>query len=269
MMLINGIPMDRVSESDRGLTYGDGVFRTLVMRDRLPIWWDRHFLKLSEDCARLGILCPPKNILGTELAMLGENNRDCIIKLLITRGQGARGYAIKPDVSPTRILGAFPLPVHPEAYREAGVRVRVCDLRLSHQPRLAGIKHLNRLENVLARMEWDDPGIAEGLLLDQQENVISGTMSNLILLMGKTLVTPDLSQCGVAGVTRQSIMALAAEWGWQIKVQAVSLSHLLEADEVLLCNSVIGVWQVAAIDETKWHAGSQIQKIRCALHGSN
>jgi len=269
MILVNGVQTDCVAASDRGLMYGDGVFRTMVMCGGQPVSWDRHFLKLSADCAALRIPCIPKEIFDRELETLGASHPDCVIKIVVTRGEGTRGYSVTSALQPTRILSTSPMPTYPDAYREVGVKVRLCDLRLSYQPQLAGIKHLNRLENVLARIEWDNPDIPEGLLLDEHGIVISGTMSNLVLFKGETLVTPDLSRCGVAGVTRQRIMSMVAEWGFQVKVQPISLQVLMEADEVLMCNSVIGVWQIVEFQEKAWPAGNLVHRIRAALHDGN
>jgi len=153
------------------------------------------------------------------------------------------------------------LPVYDSALLQQGIAARWCDLRLSAQPLLAGIKHLNRLENVLARNEWQDPQIREGLLLDQQGRVIEGTMSNLLLLTGTVLLTPALAQCGVAGVTRERILQSAARLGWQVKVGDVSVEQLLAADEVGVCNSLIGLWPVRALPQRQWQQFAGLQRI--------
>ena len=269
MMIINGIQTNMLDASDRGLMYGDGVFRTMVMRDSRVVWWENQFGKLQDDCAALGIACPSKDILENELTFLGAQMPDCVVKVIVTRGAGLRGYGASSVQESTRILSTSPFPSIPVENIEIGVKVRVCELRLSHQPKLAGIKHLNRLENVLARSEWRDADVAEGLLLDECGNVISGTMTNIALFKEGVLITPDLSLCGIAGVTRQRIMEIVAEWGWQINVQPVFLSTLIEADEVFLCNSVIGLWQITELQGKKWQPGNLTQKIRYALHESH
>ncbi len=266
MILINGVEDDSISISDRGLVYGDGVFRTMLMQQGQPLWWDSHFSKLQKDCAGLKLACPAKETLHQELLKVGANELECVVKITITRGRGARGYVVDPVVQPTRIVSTSSLPSYPDSYRQVGVKVRLCDLRLSLQPRLAGIKHLNRLENVLARMEWDDASIAEGVLQDEHGNVVSGTMSNLILVKDGILIFPDLSLCGVNGVTRQRIMHWANGQQLAVKVQAVSMTLLMDADEIMLCNSVIGIWQVIEFQERIWPTGSVIQAIRHALH---
>ena len=146
-----------------------------------------------------------------------------------------------------------------------GVNLHVCDIRLAHQPKLAGIKHLNRLENVMARMEWHDEHIFDGLLLDQQGNVIECTMSNVFARFGDTLITPDLSLCGVAGITRQHILGLSAVLKLDIMINHLTFEALLKADEVVICNSLCGAFQVSQIGETSMPKQSLAKTIRSAL----
>jgi len=144
------------------------------------------------------------------------------------------------------------MPKYTEEYYTTGVDLHVCDTRLAHQPKLAGIKHLNRIENILARIEWRDESIFDGLLLDSQDSVIECTVSNIFARFDTVLMTPDLSQCGVAGVTRQRIIALSAVLNLTIDVTQLTLSHLLQADEVIICNSLYGAFQVHKISDTTW-----------------
>jgi len=249
MTLIDGIPADVVSANDRGLLYGDGVFRTLRRAGGVSLCWARQYRKLVADCAALDLRCPDAATLEAELERLP---RDCVAKIIVTRGPAARGYAVAPDSVPTRIVTSSPLPVYPRSHYTEGVKVHLCSLRLASQPRLAGVKHLNRLENVLARMEWDDAAIAEGLLLDQTGDVIEGTMSNVFCYRAEVLHTPELSCCGVAGVQRERILEYAAQLGVAVRVGKLTLAMLMEAEEIMLCNSVIGVWPVGEFNGQVW-----------------
>jgi 4-amino-4-deoxychorismate lyase len=130
------------------------------------------------------------------------------------------------------------------------------------QPALAGVKHLNRLENVLARAEWRDPEIAEGLLCDTDDNVIGGTMSNLFIARRGQLITPDLTRCGVAGVMRDLVMELAQTHGIPLQVTAIGLDDLFDADEVFVVNSVIGVWPVMALGRRSWNTSTLVAQIQ-------
>lgn len=262
MTLIDGIPSDAVPANDRGLLYGDGVFRTLKRVGGVSRCWPRQYAKLAADCAALGLRCPDAATLAAELAQLPP---DCVAKIIVTRGPGARGYAVISDAMPTRIVAASPLPVYPDSHVTRGVKARLCSLRLGSQPRLAGIKHLNRLENVLARMEWNDAAIAEGILLDEAGGVIEGTMSNVFCYRAGSLHTPDLSRCGVAGVQRERILAFAVELGLTALVAPLSLDALMAAEEVMLCNSVIGVWHVREFNGRVWGGGEVSKSLRLLM----
>ncbi|HXU92518.1 MAG TPA: aminodeoxychorismate lyase [Gallionella sp.] len=251
-MLVNGIPGNTISIRDRGLLYGDGVFRTLRASQGTAQHWPLHYRKLQHDCHALGIACPGFDLLSAELSELLANHPDGVVKVIVTRGMGTRGYAPPAGAEPTRIWDVSPLPQYPVGNATRSVKVRVCDLRLSTQPRLAGIKHLNRLESVLAAAEWGDAEIAEGLLLDADDHVIEGTRSNLFLVVHGGLVTPDLSRCGVAGVQRERVMAWAAQHKVPLQVRDVSLDEVLQADELFLVNSIIGLWPVRELQQRRW-----------------
>lgn len=242
--LINGVPCKTISVDDRGLLYGDGVFRTLLLRNNKILQWPRHYAKLLQDCHSLNLPCPPDVLLQNELQRLIGDVHDGVIKIIVTRGSSQRGYT--PDNHPavTRILSMTSFHAYPEDYSKSGVRLHLCQLRLAHQPRLAGVKHLNRLENVLAATEWNDPAVAEGLLLDEFGFVIEGVRSNLFMVKNGELITPDLSRCGVAGVSRERVIDWASQQGVRCKITDVLLTDLLEADEIFLVNSVIGLWPV-------------------------
>ena len=265
MIIVNGVANDVLNAHDRGLAYGDGVFRTFPMCGGKPLHWRRQYAKLAADCAALCIVCPSIDAFERDLAAIALIDSDCVIKIVVTRGGGPRGYAIPAAAAPTRVLVSSALPEYPQHYFERGVHARLCRLRLAAQPALAGIKHLNRLENVLARTEWNDPGIAEGLLCDTGGSVICGTMSNLFLVKDGELMTPDLTGCGVAGVTRERVIELARENGISVRIASISIDELLSADELFLTNSVIGVWQIAAIDRKTWGPGRLTAKIRHGL----
>lgn len=246
-MLVNGKTSDLISIRDRGLLYGDGVFRTVCVRQGIAQHWALHYQKLHHDCTALAIPCPDFALLSAELATLLPLHHEAIFKIIVTRGVGQRGYAPAATAQPTHIWDVAPLPAYPEHHAAQGIAARFCDLRLGHQPRLAGIKHLNRLENVLAAAEWQDANIAEGLLLDVEDHVIEGTRSNVFLVNNQRVVTPDLSRCGVAGLQRDRILAHTP-----VAIRRVTVDELLGADEVFLVNSLIGVWSIRALADRRW-----------------
>lgn len=264
MILVDGEPCDHVDAHDRGLAYGDGVFRTLKLEAGQPVWWKDHYAKLATDCAALGLACPDEALLRSEVERVAADGAG-VAKLIVTRGAGARGYAPPQPPAVTRIVLGAPLPPHAAADAPVEVRARWCELRLARQPRLAGIKHLNRLEQVLARAEWDEPSIFEGLLCDDTGAVISGVMSNLVLAKAGVLFTPDLGACGVAGVARARLLRAAAGAGLPMQVCRLTPDAILDADELMLCNSLIGVRRVAELDGRAWAPSGWTQRLNGLL----
>jgi len=265
MNLINGTEGNTVSARDRGLMYGDGVFRTFLLHGGRPVLWQRQYTKLASDCKALRIDCPPADSFEQDLTAIAARHPDCVVKIVVTRGSGPRGYAIPHTATPTRVVFASELPAYPQSHYASGVRVRLCRVRLGTQPALAGVKHLNRLENVLARSEWSDPEIAEGLMCDSDDNVICGTMSNLFMVEHGILLTPRLTRCGVAGVQRELVLELAQANKVEARVTDISIDRLLAAEELFLVNSVIGQWQVAALDRKTWGRGPLTMQFRSWL----
>lgn len=237
---MNGVASRHIEVQDRGLQYGDGVFRTLLVEGGQLKNWPLHFVKLQQDCQQIKLLCPSEAQLCADIAVLVSPATNGVLKVMVTRGSSARGYAPSP-VQPTRIVSLNPLP--PQSAKH--IKLQLCDWKLAHQPRLAGVKHLNRLENVLAAAELHTPEFSEGLLLDALGNVIEGTRSNLFMLKNGELFTPDLSQCGVSGVQRQRIIRWAKAHDISCLISHIKLDELLGADEIWLVNSVIGLWSVA------------------------
>ncbi len=262
MILVDGLPSAVIPADDRGLAYGDGVFRTLVMRNGVAELWSLHYAKLVADCRALGIEPPRDADLQRDLAQIAGKVPDCALRITVTRGSGGRGYAIATGPVTRRMVAASPLPDYPQSWSVHGVVARYCETRLAVQPRLAGIKHLNRLENVLARAEWTDPQIAEGVLLDTDGNVIEGTRSNLFLVEGPDLVTPDLTRCGVAGVTRDRVIEAAAKQVVSCRIERISVARLEAAQEIFLVNSLIGVWPVSALGGRRWTGLAMAARVR-------
>ncbi len=263
--LINGSFDHTLSPLDRGFAYGDGVFRTLVMRDGLPENWPLHYQKLVADCAVINIVCPSAELLMSDLQQLFLLDETAVAKIIVTRGEGERGYAPPAVTMPLRVVIRTALPQYPEECFVNGVNLYVCETQLSSQPKLAGVKHLNRLENVLARMEWNDPTFTEGIMLDTNHNVIECTSANIFARFGDMLMTPSLHQCGIAGITRQRIIDIAHTLSLKSAVEIFKLEKLFSADEVIICNSLYGAWQVKTIQQKTWPTGALAANIRTAL----
>lgn len=250
MMLVNGAPVDAVSSGDRGFHYGDGVFETFAVSAGCPLLWDGHMARLAEGCGRLGLPLQDRELLRREARHLCDGVSRGVLKLIVTRGDGARGYAPPAHPAPTRVFVTYPWPAHPPEYRAKGIATRLCTMRLGRNRTLAGIKHLNRLENVLARAECAESGLPEGLMLDSDGRLIGGTMSNVYLGVGDRLVTPALGHAGVAGVVRGFLLDAAGEGRLPLRVEAdLTAADLQRADELFVSNSLIGVWPVVRIGD--------------------
>ena len=268
--LINGSFNQAISPFDRGFAYGDGVFRTIKMQGGLPEHWPQHYQKLVADCAAINIVCPSAELLMNDLSQLFSadatiENQAAVAKIIITRGESNRGYTPPAITAPMRVVLKSPMPYYPEKSFRDGVNLTVCETRLATQPKLAGIKSLNRLENVLARMEWGAPDIIEGILLDVQCNVIECTAANIFARFGDVLITPSLQQCGIAGITRQRIVELAGTLTLKTSIETFDLEKLLVADEVIICSSLYGAWQVNMIQQHVIKTGKLAANIRGAL----
>jgi len=228
-----------------------------------PLNWPWHWRRFLADCALLKLTAPPEATVRDEIARVAPG--DATLKVILTRGVGGRGYGIPEALAPTRIVAAFPPASHDAANARDGVRVRRCALVISEQPRLAGAKTLNRLENVLARSEWSDPAIAEGLLADAVGRVVEGTMSNLFIVRGGVVATPDLSRCGVVGAQRERVRELLAGAGFECRVADLAWGDVEAADEAFLTNSLIGAWPIARLDEHQWAVGPVTRRVQSLI----
>ncbi|AZF06847.1 aminodeoxychorismate lyase [Pseudomonas sp. R5-89-07] len=258
---VDGQPADSVPLKDRGLAYGDGVFETMAVKAGQPLLLDRHLQRLQEGCRRLS-LAVDHGLARSEVLVYAAALGDGVLKLILTRGDSQRGYGANPDAAVRRILQGSPPAAYPEAHGTDGIRLFPCATRLAEQPLLAGLKHLNRLEQVIARAEWRDAEYAEGLMLDMSGRVIEGVFSNLFLVRNGLLLTADLTRCGVAGVMRAEILAQAHTLGVPVAVADIDPEQLRQADEVFMCNSVYGIWPVRECAGMSWSVGPLTRKLR-------
>lgn len=244
---INGRRGGAIDHRDRGLQYGDGLFETMRVRHRAVRLLDHHLERLFGGCRRLMIHPPNRALLRRELVRIASLHNAAVLKLIVTRGVGPRGYRPSGRERCTRIVALTPLPRASAHTTLNPVRLRICSTRLGTNRRLAGLKTLNRLESVLARSEWSDARIPEGLMLDDDGHIVCGTMSNLFLRRGKVLMTPLLDRCGVAGVMRRWVLEHAVELGLRPVERRIRLADLSKAEEVFMTNAVVGTMPVAEI----------------------
>ena len=245
---LDGIAVRGGAPLDRGLEFGDGLFETVAVVDGRPRLLARHLARLALGCARLGIAMPAAELLAAEVGEAARLPGTGLVKLVVTRGAGGTGYGADPGAAARRWLVAAPARHRPAAYARDGVAVRHLATRLAEQPLLAGLKHLNRLEQVLARRELAaDVAAQEGLMRDVQGRLVCGTMSNVYAVIDNRLVTPSLERAGVAGVVRAALLDDWRAAGAAVEVRDVEPAELDGASEVFLTNALIGVWPVATL----------------------
>lgn len=234
----------------RALHYGDGIFRTLLIWQGAPLDWDLQYGKLSADCAALGLEAPAQACLASDIEKLQFDEPCAVLKIMVWRKAGARGYAPTQTAS-DRLCLAYPAPRYPTSHWDIGIKTFQCDIQLSAQPALAGIKHLNRLEQVLASRAWP-ADMDEGLLSDREGHVICGTRSNLFWVSQDQLYSPALDTCGVAGIMRSKIYDAATSIKIPVCTSKSDWNVLLSSDEAFICNSLIGIWPLRSLGSQQW-----------------
>ncbi len=265
-VLINGArPRDlehALPLNDRGFLYGDGLFETARLEHGVVRFLDAHLARLREGCVRLSIAPPNEAVLREEIAVVTANLRSAVVKIVVSRGVGIRGYRPRGDSAPTRVVAAYAAPEHQP---ERLLQLRWCETRLGRNERLAGIKHLNRLEQVLAQSEWNDPAIDEGLMLDTEGELVCATSANVFIVREGTLLTPDLRYCGVRGVMRGEVLRVAARLGITVSEEPLWPHDVEAAGELFLTNAVRGIRVVGGLGSKQWTRGPVSEALRAAL----
>lgn len=254
---VNGEPVEAgraaIHFDDRGLQYGDGLFETLWWSGSRVRFLDDHLERLVAGCSRLSLPPPSKETVVSEFESVAKGRSHAVIKFILTRGAGGRGYKPLAGLQATRIVSVHAPPE--DVPPNAACKIRWCRTRLARTAALAGLKHLNRLEQVLAQMEPASPEVSEGLMLDTEGELIGGVSSNVFLLIEGGLVTPDLRYSGIQGVMRKNVLAAAARIGVAADVRAVWPEELALASEVFLTNAVRGIQPVHELEEQRWPTG--------------
>jgi 4-amino-4-deoxychorismate lyase len=263
---INGIATEHLSIMDRGLHYGDGLFETIACRRGALQFWDEHITRMRKGADTLDIAFPGEEKYFQDIRNLLHQSPDenCVIKLLLTRGQGDRGYRHPRSQKPTRAVIINHWPQYPVELVNYGINVCLCKHQVSTNPALAGIKHLNRLDNVLARNEWDNE-FHEGFMFDTNGYLVEGTMSNIFCIKEGVLFTPRLDQCGVNGVIRNQVLSIAKEKDFEIHIKNVTIDNIYSMDEIFITNSIIGIWPVSSVGEIKYPLGDMTHSLESEL----
>jgi 4-amino-4-deoxychorismate lyase len=265
-ILVNGhAPADlghAIAANDRGLHYGDGVFETALLIDGQVRFLDDHLKRLRESCERLSIRPPDPATLAAEITRVTGALHSGVLKIIITRGAGTRGYRPAHDVEATRIVALYAAPESPSS---SGITLRWCDTRLGRNARLAGVKHLNRLEQVLAQAEWQDASIDDGLMLDTEGELVCATAGNVFIVREGALATPDLRFCGVRGIMRTRVLRAAAQLRIPASEEPLWPHDVEIADEVFLTNAIRGIRQVVALGSLQWSHGPVVERLKAAM----
>tara|TARA_X000000368_G_C23008542_1_gene702413 strand:+ start:792 stop:1637 length:846 start_codon:yes stop_codon:yes gene_type:complete len=271
--LINGKFKDQISVHDRGLFYGDGFFETMLWKklgkeeenENIIEYWKQHFERLKKGCDLMKINIPQeKEFIGDIKKILKKSIhhglKSGLIKLIISRGVGGRGYKFEKNMKPTIIFLSYPQPSYKKELYRTGVNLKICQTKLFYHDRLFGLKHLNRLDSVLARSEWNN-NFFEGVFIDNNENIVEGTMTNLFFVKKNTLYTPEIKGSGINGIMRQIILDNAKVFFEDINEKKIHLSNLNNFDQMFITNSVIKVMPVKKLEKKNFSIKENLKKL--------
>lgn len=270
MWMVNGEPGNAITAADRGFMYGDGYFTTLQWRDGAPLCWDWHVERLQHSAQRLHMPAPDAGRLLQQLGQLMSSSAHSGAKIMISRGVGVRGYSSLGCDTPTEVIQTFALPAHYAQWRSDGIRIGICQQRLAIGSMLAGVKSLNRLEQVLLRQELDVRQLAEGVVLDHEGWLVEAVTANLFWRRDSVLYTPMLDRAGVAGVMRRWVLAQASTLGLTCCQVRLGIAALETADEVFLTNALMEIVPVTGVEEviyTNHDVARRLQDLLAASPG--
>ncbi len=245
-LLVDGTPVTDSWPLDRGLLYGDGLFETMrVARGRIR-FEALHRARLAEGCQRLAFVAAP-SVIWQSARQVAARHADSTLRLQVTRGVAlARGYAPSGAERAMFTLAVYAAPKASELPRP--LRVKSLHNRLGENPDLAGLKHCNRLEQVLARRALANTDAYEGLLASSSGLLISGTMSNVFLELDGELVTPAMDRCGVAGVLRAAVLREAHRAGVELHERELPFDAAKRATSLYLSNARLGLVPADELD---------------------
>lgn len=269
--LVDGAPAQTVPLDDRGFQYGHGVFETLAVVDGTPLLWREHYARLSAAGAQLQIAVPAEPLLRAEATTICAGQQNAVLKIAITAGSGGRGYRAPQSSVARRIVSLWPWPDYPTQYAREGISLFECRTRTTMHSALAGFKHLHSIDRVLARAEWQDD-YAEGVMCNAAGEIVSGTMSNLFLVVDRRIDTPALVDSGVRGIMRTQVLHAASQLGIEYRECTLKIDDLVHADAAFVTNSLIGLWPVKQFKQRSYSIGEITRAIQekiaaaCAPH---
>ena len=261
IVLIDGKEQSQISISNRNFQYGDGLFETCVIKDNQILFWDRHLTRLDIGCEKLKIKKIKESIWLNDIkkALSLAPQKNCVIKLILSRGNSQRGYSYPEDILPVRVVIVSDLK---NTHSRESYSLEYAQSGYHSNPNLAGIKHCNRIEQILARSSLKAD---EAIMLDESQNIISVTQGNIYFIFGKSLVTPKLDRCGVIGSRRSLILDLAESLKLNSEQANISINEAKKADEVFISNSIIGIQSVSSIEDYKFPKSAITEQINKAF----
>ena len=262
--LINGDAKNSLSPFDRGLAFGDGVFRTFLIKDGNPINWKNQYQKLSQDLKVIEIKTPSQKILLTDIQKLFPAKGIFISKIIVTRGESQTGYDFKIGIRPTRILLKIDFNKNRYEMFKKGVQLTVSNIRATKSSN-SGIKDLNRLENVLAR-KGISTNFFDAIMLDSNGNICDCARSSLFIRFGSALYTASNKSFGIHGVSKKIICENVKKLNLTIDYSPLTINQLEKADEIIVSNSIFGALQVVRFKNTKWEKGALANSISNLLN---
>ncbi len=259
MILVNGVETDYIKADDRGLLYGDGIFETIAIKDSKPRLLEMHFERLKESATKLSIQGFDIDNLTKDIDLIVSKSGYCdaVVRITITRGVGERGYA-SLSLEANVVVSISPFPEYIYEKRNSGIDAIFATIFLNKDSYLSGIKHLNRLTQVLVANEAANKGVDEALVLSEEGCVIEGSKSNVFFVFDDIVKTPKIEDYGVAGIMRRRIFDVAKDAGYRVIEANITLDDLLDVKEVFVTNSVIGIWPVATLN------GREFSQFSCA-----
>ena len=264
-LLVNGKQPANASQAiavdDRGFQYGDGLFETLLLANGQVRFIDDHLQRLLAGCERLGIPAPDRQTLLAEIAQVSAAASSGVVKIIVTRGASGRGYRPASSAAANRVVALYPK----RQTSQDPLKLRWCQTRLGRNASLAGIKHLNRLEQVLAQCEWPEGEADEGLMMDTEGELVCATAGNVFVVREGALLTPDLRFCGVRGVMRAQVLKAAVRLNIPVSEEPLRSDDLETASEVFITNAVRGIRSAASLDSLHWSGRTLAERLAGAL----
>ena len=262
--IINGKEQSNISIFNRNFQYGDGLFETCVVNNNQILFWEKHLSRLDIGCRKLKIKNIEEEIWLKDIkkALSLTSKKNCVLKLILSRGNSQRGYSYPDDILQVRVVIVSEMK---NVQAKESFSLEYASSGYHSNPNLAGIKHCNRIEKILARSSLKRD---EAIMLDENQNIISVTQGNIYFIFGQSLVTPKLDRCGVIGSRRSLILELAESIELNVEEGNVSMNDAKKADEAFISNSIMGIQSVNSIEEYQLPKKMITEQIKIAFESA-